>query len=133
MAVATCTPPSASCIPHQVCPMNERFYKFGTPSPPSAPQQSPMSPEYQQCYSPLDDSGFHSDEEIQKVSLATPVEELFMLLTKRMNLVIRNVFIVTAKTFAQTVIEFRCYALSALIRCPCIPVALIPLGYAYIK
>ena len=39
--------------------LNERFYKFGTPSP--AEQPSPV------VYSDLEDSGFHSDEEIQKV------------------------------------------------------------------
>ena len=67
MAVAM----SSSLIP-QVCPMNERFYKFGTPSPPCVRPQS--VPEYQpQCYSQLEDSGFHSDEEIQKVRLFVPL------------------------------------------------------------
>ena len=40
-------------------PVNERFYKFGSPSP--AEQASPA------MYSDLEDSGFHSDAEIQKV------------------------------------------------------------------
>ena len=40
----------------------DRFYKFGTPSPPSVPEYSPPS-----CYSELEESGFHSDEEMQKV------------------------------------------------------------------
>lgn len=44
--------------------MNDRFYKFGTPSPPNVQQ---TVPEYRPCYSELEDSGFHSDEEIQKV------------------------------------------------------------------
>ncbi len=69
MAVAMCALPS-NCIP----PMNDRFYKFETPSPQSEPQHSPIPVEYQspQCYpatntSELEDSGFRSDEEIQKV------------------------------------------------------------------
>ena len=45
--------------------INERFYKFGTPSPPSQ-QGSPASASAA-VYSDLEDSGFHSDEEIQKV------------------------------------------------------------------
>ncbi len=47
----TSTPPSQE--------LNERFYKFGCPSP--SEQASPVT------YSDLEDSGFHSDEEIQKV------------------------------------------------------------------
>ena len=39
--------------------VNERFYKFGCPSP--AEQGSPLA------YSDLDDGSFHSDEEIEKV------------------------------------------------------------------
>ena len=46
--------------------VNERFYKFGTPSPPSLQQPSPPVTEYS-YRSELEDSGFHSDEEIQKV------------------------------------------------------------------
>lgn len=57
MAVVICPAP-ASQRQH----VNERFYKFGTPSP-SADQGSPA------VYSDLEDSGFHSDEEMQKVSL----------------------------------------------------------------
>jgi len=66
MAVALCPPPT-TCMPNTrqaVCPVNDRFYKFGTPSPPSGQQSVP---EYRPCYSELEDSGFHSDEEIQKV------------------------------------------------------------------
>lgn len=64
MAVAMC---SAPALPHtQSSSVNERFYKFGTPSPPSIQQPSPPVAEY--SYRPeLEDSGFHSDEEIQKV------------------------------------------------------------------
>ena len=68
MAVAMCPAP---VLPHTqnstVCgAVNERFYKFGTPSPPSLQQPSPPMTEY--SYRPeLEDSGFHSDEEIQKV------------------------------------------------------------------
>lgn len=40
--------------------LNERFYKFGTPSPSAS---SPAA-----VYSDLEDSGFHSDEDMQKVS-----------------------------------------------------------------
>jgi len=41
--------------------VNERFYQFGTPSPPEQPSPDPA------VYSDLEDSGFHSDEEMQKV------------------------------------------------------------------
>lgn len=43
---------------------NERFYTFGTPSPPSV-----ASPSEYSYSSELEDSGFHSDEEIQKVTI----------------------------------------------------------------
>ena len=71
MAVAMCPPPP-SCIGggQQVCPMNDRFYKFGTPSPTGGQSIPSPGSEYQStCYSPseLEDSGFHSDEEMQKV------------------------------------------------------------------
>lgn len=51
--------------------INDRFYKFGTPSPPapgSVSRAASRSEFHLQCeYSPeLEDSGFHSDEEIQK-------------------------------------------------------------------
>lgn len=65
MAVAMCQAPA---LPHaQSCAaaVNERFYKFGTPSPPSLQQPSPPVNEYS-YRSELEDSGFHSDEEIQK-------------------------------------------------------------------
>lgn len=67
MAVAMCALPS-NCIPAGM-PMNDRFYKFGTPSPPSVPQRSPVEYQPSPCYpaSDLEDSGFHSDEEMQKV------------------------------------------------------------------
>ena len=64
MAVAMCPPPTNCMPPQAVCPMNDRFYKFGTPSPPNVQQ---TVSEYRPCYSELEDSGFHSDEEIQKV------------------------------------------------------------------
>ena len=57
-AVAMCTPPPPLCGPVT----SDRFYKFGTPSPPSAQEYSPQA-----CYSELEESGFHSDEEMQKV------------------------------------------------------------------
>lgn len=57
MAVAMCTPPPPVCSAVD----SDRFYKFGTPSPPSVPEYSPS------CYSELEESSFHSDEEIQKV------------------------------------------------------------------
>ena len=71
MAVAMCPAPA---LPHaqssSACAtVNERFYKFGTPSPQSLQQPSPPVAEY--SYRPeLEDSGFHSDEEIQKVRQA---------------------------------------------------------------
>lgn len=56
MAVAMCQPPPLC----GAISSSERFYKFGsTPSPPSAPEYSPR------CYD-VDESGFHSDEEMQK-------------------------------------------------------------------
>lgn len=71
MAVAMCQ--SAPALPHAqsasacaAAAVNERFYKFGTPSPPSLQQPSPPVTEYS-YRSELEDSGFHSDEEIQKV------------------------------------------------------------------
>lgn len=70
MAVAMCPPPSSCIGGQQVCPMNDRFYKFGTPSPTGAQSIPSPGSEYQStCYSPseLEDSGFHSDEEMQKV------------------------------------------------------------------
>lgn len=54
-----CTPPPPVCSAMD----SDRFYKFGTPSPPSVPEYSPS------CYSELEESSFHSDEEIQKVRL----------------------------------------------------------------
>ena len=48
--------------PRLLCDVDsDRFYKFGTPSPPSVPENSPS------CFSELEESGFHSDEEMQKV------------------------------------------------------------------
>ena len=41
---------------------SERFYKFGSPSPPSAPEYSPS------CYSELEEGGFHSDEEVRRIA-----------------------------------------------------------------
>ena len=63
MAVAMCAPP-----PPPLCgaDTSDRFYKFGTPSPPSVPEYSPS------CYSELEESGFHSDEEMQKVRQKRP-------------------------------------------------------------
>ena len=43
---------------------NDRFYTFGTPSPPSV-----ASPSEYSYSSELEDSGFHSDEDIQKVCI----------------------------------------------------------------
>ena len=70
-AVAMCQ--AAPALPHAqsasacaAATVNERFYKFGTPSPPSLQQPSPPVTEYS-YRSELEDSGFHSDEEIQKV------------------------------------------------------------------
>ena len=65
-AVALCPAPPTLVLPggpqaSSASVINERFYKFGTPSPPSQ-QGSPAA-----VYSDLEDSGFHSDEEIQKV------------------------------------------------------------------
>lgn len=54
-----CTPPPPVCGAVD----SDRFYKFGTPSPPSVPEYSPS------CYSELEESGFRSDEEIQKVRI----------------------------------------------------------------
>ena len=65
MAVAMRAPPPPLALGHCSGPVvdsADRFYKFGTPSPPSVPEYSPPS-----CYSELEESGFHSDEEIQKV------------------------------------------------------------------
>lgn len=61
-AVAMCPAPVLVLpgAPSEPCKqLNERFYKFETPSP--AEQESPA------IYSDLEDSGFHSDEEMQKV------------------------------------------------------------------
>lgn len=57
-AVAMCPAP-VLVLPGDL-PSNERFYKFGTPSPSPQEQGSP-------AYSDLEDSGFHSDEDMQKV------------------------------------------------------------------
>lgn len=72
MAVAMCTlphPPPLSGPSAAVAgpatgalEVTDRFYKFETPSPPGVPEYSPPS-----CYSELEESGFQSDEEIQKV------------------------------------------------------------------
>lgn len=65
MAVAMCAPPpllpSFAVVAASAANDSDRFYKFGTPSPPSVPEYSPPS-----CYSELEESGFHSDEEMQK-------------------------------------------------------------------
>ena len=62
-AVAMCPAP-VLVLPGSV-PSNERFYKFGTPSPgpDEGGQGSPA------VYSDLEDSGFHSDAEMQKVNI----------------------------------------------------------------
>ena len=58
MAVAVCPAPiPAALLPRSDQHVNERFYKFGTPSPAASPP----------VYSDLEDSGFHTDEEMQKV------------------------------------------------------------------
>ena len=58
MAVAVCPAPiPAVLLPRSDQHVNERFYKFGTPSPAASPP----------VYSDLEDSGFHTDEEMQKV------------------------------------------------------------------
>lgn len=75
MAVAMCPTPalshaqtsSNSCA--SAAAVNERFYKFGTPSPPGL-QSQPSPPVAEYSYRPeLEDSGFHSDEEMQKVCM----------------------------------------------------------------
>ena len=79
MAVAMCQAPT---LPHAqstsacAAAVNERFYKFGTPSPPSLQQPSPPVTEYS-YRSELEDSGFHSDEEIQKVRQTTTKKVVF--------------------------------------------------------
>lgn len=62
MAVAVCSTPAVlpRALQSDDQKVNERFYKFGTPSP------SVSSPA---VYSDLEDSGFHSDEDMQKVSV----------------------------------------------------------------
>jgi len=63
--------PASAPLSHQLPPpshLNERFYKFDSPSPPE--QSSPV------CYSDLEDSGFHSDEEIQKVRRGSGCERV---------------------------------------------------------
>ena len=62
-------------------PVNERFYKFGTPSPSS----SSTTQEYNR-YSELEDSDFHSDDEIQKVSFERSVIVYVFLCTMNMPL-----------------------------------------------
>ena len=64
MALAMCNPLHGSvCIAGY-----DRFYKFGSPSPPHAVRVECRQPIPQ--YRPdLEDSGFHSDEEIQKVRI----------------------------------------------------------------
>lgn len=69
-AVAMCPAP-VLVLPGSSQHVNERFYKFGTPSP----QEQEKSPA---VYSDLEDSGFHSDEEMQKV--AKIVYSLFVLI-----------------------------------------------------
>ena len=56
-----CAPPPPLQLGGGVVGDSGRFYKFGTPSPPSAPEYSPS------CYSEFEERGFHSDEEMQKV------------------------------------------------------------------
>lgn len=61
-----------SCLPVAAQPQNnptafsanDRFYTFGTPSPTSV-----ASPSEYSYSSELEDSGFHSDEDIQKVGI----------------------------------------------------------------
>ena len=60
-AVITCLPVAQPQNPSAYS-TNERFYTFGTPSPPSV-----ASPSEYSYSSELEDSGFHSDEDIQKV------------------------------------------------------------------
>lgn len=71
MAVAMCTPPPPVCGAID----SDRFYKFGTPSPPSVPEYSPS------CYSELEENSFHSDEDIQKVRLS--LKFLFVARSRR--------------------------------------------------
>ena len=78
MAVAMCAPPPPPLLPPfavaaSAASDSDRFYKFGTPSPPSVPEFSPPS-----CYSELEESGFHSDEEMQKVRLSGVQGGVFM-------------------------------------------------------
>lgn len=68
MAVAVCAAPAGllpRALQSDLDHVNERFYKFGTPSP--TPAGSPV-------YSDLEDSGFHSDEDMQKVSVCLRVQ-----------------------------------------------------------
>jgi hypothetical protein len=64
MAVAICTAPAVTlpkALQADDQQVSERFYKFATPSPQAS---SPAA-----AYSDLEDSGFHSDEDLQKVSV----------------------------------------------------------------
>lgn len=70
MAVAMCPLPPP--IPTGGVVDSERFYKFGSPSPPSVPEYSPS------CYSELEEGGFHSDEDMQKVRRIAAIFALFM-------------------------------------------------------
>jgi hypothetical protein len=60
-----CAPPPPLQLGGGVGGDSDRFYKFGTPSPPSVPEYSPSG------YSEFEENGFHSDEEIQKVGILT--------------------------------------------------------------
>ena len=64
-AVAMCAPPPPLQLGGGAVGDSDRFYKFGTPSPPSAPEYSPS------CYSEFEENGFHSDEDMQKVGIPT--------------------------------------------------------------
>ena len=64
MAVAMC---SSSQYMHPAGHHIDRYYSMeGTPSPPSSVHQHHVVPEY---YAEFEDDAFHSDEELQKVSI----------------------------------------------------------------
>ena len=126
MAVAMCPAPA---LPHtQSSSVNERFYKFGTPSPQSVQQPSPPVAEY--SYRPeLEDSGFHSDEEIQKVrqtkKFIACLKKVHICFTHKASAMISDIVHCTSLSLAavssihsvdvytdsQTVSRFHCFTL----------------------